>query len=445
MNNKGRYFAKTLLASIILSLAGFMAVQADDDSRKTWVYPNGANDTANLQAALDSCRGEKEDGCEVRLAAGIFYTNTLVANNFHGKLRGAGQYDTTIRPVENERLNITGIDPMFAEDPTAENPWPFLITFAEGDIKLSDLSFFFPDGPLNSDPWFLCGGPFEGVLAGAVLATGRNPVDFKVSDVSVTGGAGPFFGANVFNGIYYEGVLLREGAPLPDCAGDPFADLVSLSGNYTAKKNTISNVLSGLPVAALQDAKVTIKDNFIDALFGLEVIDVLDSDVTIAANLMDVGAVGVSILQNTGGPPDGNSTIVIKHNDIYVNRDGTSAFGVGFDAIEYFDYAGAARSENRIEIKENRFDLGIDVFDGILIDGDEGALRIKENSFDGAALGTGITILATDACRIRKNSFANFEADFTNIFLDATTSNCDVKAPAGTVVDLGTDNTVKAD
>ena len=52
--------------------------------------PNGANDTSNLQAALDTCVAYGKD-CTVQLAAGKYLTSQLVAYNFHGTFKGKGK------------------------------------------------------------------------------------------------------------------------------------------------------------------------------------------------------------------------------------------------------------------------------------------------------------------------------------------------------------------
>ena len=56
--------------------------------------PNGVNDTASLQAALDTCVAYGKD-CTVQLAAGKYLTSQLVAYNFHGIFKGKGKDNRT--------------------------------------------------------------------------------------------------------------------------------------------------------------------------------------------------------------------------------------------------------------------------------------------------------------------------------------------------------------
>jgi pectin methylesterase-like acyl-CoA thioesterase len=57
--------------------------------------PNGVDDTANIQAALDACVAKGAD-CTVQLAAGIYHTRQIVEYNFNGTFRGADTDSTII-------------------------------------------------------------------------------------------------------------------------------------------------------------------------------------------------------------------------------------------------------------------------------------------------------------------------------------------------------------
>jgi len=439
---------KLILATL---LTAFTAT-ASADPAAIWIYPSGGDDTANLQAALDSCSGPPN--CVIRLAEGVFHTNTLVAHDFHGQIRGRGRHSTIISPVEGQPLNVNDAVPYFAEDPTVDEPYPFLMTFADGDIVMSDLSFEFPDGALDTgtwyDSWFGFCDPAEGYLAGVVLATGREPVDFTVRDVSITGGAGPFFDVtNVRAGIYYKAGLLRDDVPPPtpeDCEeySAVFLGLQPLSGRFVAHGNTMTGLWNTVEAWQITDADVSMMHNeLLGTGGGPTVLEAAHSTVTVKHNLIDVTVFGVLVRQNDFGPPVGEgSSFVISHNDILVNARGDSPFGVGFVGVQYEDVTTDATSDELVDIRKNTIQLGPDVFDGMWLFGDEGALRVAQNDFSGAALATSITADATSGCEITKNGFDGFIAGEADILLTESTSHCLVVAPEGTVVDLGTDNTV---
>ena len=160
-------------------------------------------------------------------------------------------------------------------------------------------------------------------------------------------------------------------------------------------------------------------------------------------NPVDVTVCGVLVRQNDFGPPVGeDSSFVISHNDIFVNAHGDSPFGVGFVDVQYADVATDGTSDAMVDVRKNAIHLGPDVFDGMWLFGDEGALQVRRNSLTGAALSTGTTADASSGCEISKNGFDGFTAGVADILLTETTSDCLVAAPEGTVLDLGTDNTV---
>ena len=51
--------------------------------------PNGVDDTANIQAALNACVAYGP-GCTVKLAAGKYLTQQVVVYNFQGTFKGMG-------------------------------------------------------------------------------------------------------------------------------------------------------------------------------------------------------------------------------------------------------------------------------------------------------------------------------------------------------------------
>ena len=82
----------------LLGLIAFLPVTAWAGGRVVNVPPpNGVNDTANLQAALDTCVAYGRD-CTVQLAAGNYLTSQLVAYNFHGIFKGKGKIRRQSRP-----------------------------------------------------------------------------------------------------------------------------------------------------------------------------------------------------------------------------------------------------------------------------------------------------------------------------------------------------------
>lgn len=100
------------------------------------VSPTGIDDTDNLQCAIDLAIA-KNPGKTVLLMPGTFHTAQLVANDFHGTLRGSGINRTVI--VNLPDLYVTPHD-YYLNPPSADNPIPVLISFVDGDLKVLNLT-----------------------------------------------------------------------------------------------------------------------------------------------------------------------------------------------------------------------------------------------------------------------------------------------------------------
>jgi len=68
--------------------------------------PTGVDDTANIQAALDTCVAYGP-GCTLQLQAGTYFTKQLVAYNFQGTFKGMGR-DVTKIEAPSQSAGRTG-------------------------------------------------------------------------------------------------------------------------------------------------------------------------------------------------------------------------------------------------------------------------------------------------------------------------------------------------
>jgi hypothetical protein len=71
--------------------------------------PNGKDDTANIQAALNACVAQGP-GCTVQLLAGTYLTKQLVTYNFRGTFKGMGKDRTIIEALPY--LPVVLLDPV---------------------------------------------------------------------------------------------------------------------------------------------------------------------------------------------------------------------------------------------------------------------------------------------------------------------------------------------
>src|SRR5215472_2251161 len=89
--------AKRIISFLLLVLAASTSAVAG----QFIVYvppPNGTDDTANIQAALDTCVTYGKN-CTVQFAAGTYLTRQLVAYNFRGTFKGLGTSATIIQAI----------------------------------------------------------------------------------------------------------------------------------------------------------------------------------------------------------------------------------------------------------------------------------------------------------------------------------------------------------
>jgi Pectate lyase superfamily protein len=122
--------------------------------------PNGVDDTATIQAALDAAVASGP-GTTVQLAAGRYLTQQLATYNFHGTFKGAGKDKTIIEALPHLQVNANA---NFCNSPglpnVTNNRWPSLIIFVDGDIRISELSIKVMASPgTATTTWWLCDSP----------------------------------------------------------------------------------------------------------------------------------------------------------------------------------------------------------------------------------------------------------------------------------------------
>lgn len=216
-------------------------------------HPNGVDDTANIQAALDMAVASGP-GCTVQLAAGKYLTQQLATYNFHGTFKGAGKDRTIIEALPNLLVNP---DVDFCSSPGfpngTTNRWPSLIVFVDGDIRVSDLSIKVTAPPgTATTTWWMCGSPNTWLIE-AIRFMGQARTNATVEDISVEGlpdDSPTSWGFNVGSGVDFVGELPRSSADL---------DYYYLSGNFTVRNSTFKSLWTGIYVGGfVKDTKVTI-------------------------------------------------------------------------------------------------------------------------------------------------------------------------------------------
>jgi len=252
------------------------AAPALASARTFYVPPTFKDDTANIQTALD--KASTCPGSTVQLGPYHYYTNRILVHNFKGTFKGAG-----------EGRNGTVIDCLRGLDPSlpgvivkAEpdiNPFPFLVGFDGGNVRVSDLSFdITAASPV--DPQANGGSD---VIQAIVLVTGNASSAFE--RVAITAGPGSDQGYNADEDIVIIGYA-------PGDADGNWLSLPLISGNESICDCSLIGhdgvQVDGLTHGSLMVSGSVLDDLAIPCLIG----DVSASQVTITGNQMHCSKAG---------------------------------------------------------------------------------------------------------------------------------------------------------
>jgi hypothetical protein len=203
--------------------------------------PNGANDTASIQVALDACV-KYGPGCTVQLAAGTYLTKQVVVYDFQGTFKGMGIDRTTIEALP--RLPVTSQIVTSCQPNLTDCIWPSLFEFVDGNISVSDLSIKITAVPATL-PWTDEDDTSTHTMLYDVLGfMGQHPTNVTIDRIRMEGQPSALstdWGYNVVNGAHYSGELPRSSARF---------DYYFLSGAFTVQRSFFNNLF----VAVSQDA-----------------------------------------------------------------------------------------------------------------------------------------------------------------------------------------------
>jgi hypothetical protein len=309
------------MALLLLSSASLVAVADNGHDSTHIVKPNGVDDTANIQAALNACTagnqgghddGGEDNGCTVQLLAGTYYVSQIAVTGFQGSFVGAGQGVTIIQALpacstvltthclqSPNPADNTDTTPFWAAPPTpvtGSNPWPVLFTFVNAQLVMSRMSINEPYAtptpgwdnevrtPYTGEPSWVT------ALEGEVLITGQTQ-SVTIDHLTLTGSVGDYEGYNTEGLVNDWGYLLPTGwtpPPSPTTPPTALTDQIPLSGTFTLSNSLI---IGNNPIIDdVRNAVVTISHDMIQdngpALAELVVVfDVSNSKIVITQNL----------------------------------------------------------------------------------------------------------------------------------------------------------------
>jgi hypothetical protein len=255
------------------------------------VTPTDADDTANVQCALDLARGRY--GAVVQLARGTFFVRPVFADYLHGEIAGAGMDATVVRNPK-EPFAVPP-DFVFTQDPSRDFAWPYLLTVTGGSLKVRDLTLAAVGWPVTSD-W----GTPSGVqsLAGGAVVQGQVDAEFeRVKVVGQRTSDDAFAGYNLYNGIYFEGPTTPRA-----------------SGSFRVHDCVFRGMASWAEVGFVEDSRIELTGNDArDMLFGGDWADMTRSTMLVTRNVIRAD-MGVNVYEFPGGALDASKFSLIAND-----------------------------------------------------------------------------------------------------------------------------------
>lgn len=404
------------------------------------VYPNGADDTANVECALNEAAGR--DGAVVKLGKGTFHLDFLSSEDFDGKIRGAGRHYTVIEPLAG------GLDCVAEFDRIGNVAW---MAFLDSDLKLRDLSIHIP-GPACSEPWVedyfedpetgevfgFVAEDFEFILVnatrspaeeGACGITGYGSLDVKRVNVHAPQ---PDFSTPIFNP---EGAFsaFRVGGTVP-IGCDVYDDMV---GRVSVKHVHAEGVGNMIAVEAVTDSTIHIAHNTAVGTDAPVILQQTDRSKAAVHHNTFEGTTGVGVVVDNCSGPDNcledPAYVAIHHNRIHMDEIGFAGVGI-FDGFFAPPQIKALVWKNHIENSGN--------LTGIFMEDNDGTWAAR-NTISGLSVFGVMLEGATTMSKILANDLRDLETFEAGILLGELTSMNKVKRNYGaSVLDFGTDNYV---
>jgi hypothetical protein len=407
--------------------------------------PNGTDDTANIQAALDACVAFGKN-CTVQLATGNYLTKQLVTYNFRGTFKGMGMDRTTIEALPNLPVNLPSSGECLPNTTTCL--WPSLIIFVDGNIHVSDLSIHVtaPPGTATSG-WSVFGLEVSSLLD-ALRFMGQHPTDVSIDRISIEGqpdnSANSFgivvgfgVGFNVVNEIIYTGELPRSSTPF---------DYYFLTGSLTVRNSSFKMALDGVSQDGfLQSSHITIGgspstgNTFENVFVGMD-IEASESSVFEISHNVSSGifaGMWVTPWQSVFVPASPSRYFI---HDNQFSTTGQYAEGIYFLNDAANPWIRAAAWNNTVEL-QGTLSEGIGAYN-------TKGTAIWNNSVTGTDELDAIGLWGSSLDTVIGNNVSGFTADPTvgnaQIYLDPSTTHDLVVCaePSSTVLNQGTNNVV---
>jgi len=285
------------------------------------VWPNGVNDTSDLQGAFNHCTMSMAR-CTVQLEKGTYYTEQIAAIGFRGQFVGAGPGLTTIQALPNlpspAPAYNTSTSHFWFANPSAQNPWPAMFSFVNGSFGISGMKFVDPY-PHPTMGYTGLDGNYTGLMS-VIMIDGWH-ARAAIRDVAIYGVFGDWYGYNINNAIFYVGAF-----PEPGVVGPHFQ--YPLVGSFAVRDSYFNTVdtavwLENTEGTALFEGNTVVTT---EAAFGYD--DASNSSMVVRDNTATNVSYGAAVmaLQSEYWEATGPVTLYVLDNTFGVSYGGN---GVG--------------------------------------------------------------------------------------------------------------------
>ncbi len=408
--------------------------------------PSGTgDDTTQLQAALSSCTNASRP-CELRLGAGVFYTDVLLVKGFNGAITGRGEGRTIIRPLAHRALRSTPTP--FVSEPTLAQPYPVLLHFANNSkVAISRLSLEFPAEMTVTQyevPYRGYAGLFFTTsLVAAILVDGDRDAELEMTRLTIIGADNDTYdGSNIASAVRFEGQI-RYNAGVNETR-------ILQRGRLSAYDNRIQHSGYGIQAVDASHVDGVLAGNTMDVrIYGISMTDLGASKLAAVRNSIDAELEGIVVFQTPELAPAAPSEYLIAHNRLRVNETGGAVdFDPtgGYGGVGVYDFSAPVGETIRSDVTIWDNDVTVPenpVKDGIDVSGDgPGHITIVGNRIRGAPYDSGIFIDLSRGTIIADNDLRGIDPPNRDVHLTATTRDCRVFEPHDSVSDQGTNNRV---
>ena len=308
------------------------------------------------QEALRQCANVRKP-CELRLGAGVFQTDVLLAEGFNGSITGRGQGRTIASGAAGASVRRAAVRRRADARSTVSGAAALLPATAR--VSISKLTVEVPEGttvaPYRDSGFIPDVGIIENALMAAIAVAGDREARLALRDVTIAGADvedAPNF-STLTSAVQFGGEVRA--------AEDNDRTRKLQRGRFSARNVEVRRSGTGIWLRDAENSSAIIAGNELDVrTYGILAIDVGSSTVDILLNDIHAGLEGVLLAQEHSSVGRADRLYGGAEQDRRERRrHGAPADGVSYDGVGVYDWAETPESLNfNADIWANEVTLG---------------------------------------------------------------------------------------